>query len=69
VEEKHPLDTDTLKDTPDCDCLVNAAIPHGDHRAFVGLNPFLAAFTNADTNADGIANIDCRQVGFELFRF
>lgn len=69
MEEKDSLYTNSLEDTTYSNCLVDAAIAHGNDNTLVGLYAFLAAFYDSYTNSDCVPNIDFGDIILYMIRF
>ena len=67
--QEYTLNADALKDFPNGDGAVDAAIPHGNHSALIGLNPLFAALLDPHTHSDRIADMNDRQIRLEVLCF
>ena len=62
VNQKNSFDSNSLENSPYCNCLMNSSMSLCYHDPFVGLNPFLVTLTYSDTNTNSISNIDIREI-------
>jgi hypothetical protein len=69
MKQEDSLNSNTLENPTDGDGLADAAIALSNDSPFVGLNPFLVAFLNEDTDFNGVAHVDFGQFFLLILRF
>ena len=69
VEQKNPLNANSLEGFANGDVLVNPGTALGDHDSFVGLCPFLAPFLDDHTDFNRVPDVDDGEIRLHLFRF
>jgi hypothetical protein len=66
MQQEDPLYTYTLENSTNGNGFIDTTMPSGDDNPFIGLNPFLVAFFDFDTNFNGVTNVKLGQVTFEV---
>ena len=69
MQHEDSLNADALEDPAHGDGLIQAAMALGDHHTLVGLNTLFIAFADAHANANGVANVNLREIALQLGRF
>ena len=62
VNQKYSLNSYSLENSPYGNCLMNSSMSLCYYNTLIGLNPLLIAFTNSDTNTNGISNVNVREI-------
>lgn len=65
VNREHTLDPDAVGDAANRECLGNAAVFTGDHRAFEGLDSLALALFDLDSHLYGVADRKLGRLGLE----